>query len=63
MNKKTLSERDICTQYITPAIAAAQWNTELQMREEVRLTDGRVVVRGQTGRRDSSSIRRADYVL
>jgi len=43
MNKKTLSERDICTQYITPAIAAAQWNTELQMREEVRLTDGRVV--------------------
>ncbi len=63
MNKKTLSERDICTQYITPAIAAAQWNTELQMREEVRLTDGRVVVRGQTGRRDKNSIRRADYVL
>lgn len=63
MDKKTLSERDICTKFITPAISAGGWSTDLQMREEVNLTDGRVVVRGNKAHRDKNSIRRADYVL
>ena len=42
-DKRSLSERDICTKFITPAIAAAGWNTHSQMREEVGLTAGRAV--------------------
>ena len=35
MNKKSLSERDICTKYITPAIKKAGWDTLTQLLEEV----------------------------
>ena len=62
-DKAALSERDICTKFITPAIAAAGWHTHSQMREEVVLTAGRVVVRGNRATRDKTTIRRADYVL
>jgi type I restriction enzyme R subunit len=41
MSEHELSERDICTRYITPAIQKAGWPQEA-FREEVRLTDGRV---------------------
>ncbi len=63
MNKKNLSERDICTKFITPALEAAGWDRNHQLREEVQLTNGRVIVRGNHARRDEKSIRRADYVL
>jgi type I restriction enzyme R subunit len=63
MDKKLLSETDIRTKFITPAISQSGWDTQDQMREEVQLTDGRVVVRGNAARRDKNSIRRADYVL
>ena len=46
MDKKQLSERDICTKFITPAIQQAGWRQN-QFREEVTLTDGRVMVRGK----------------
>ncbi len=46
-SKKDLSERDICTQYIIPALKAAGWDIERQIREEVFFTDGRIFVRGQ----------------
>jgi type I restriction enzyme R subunit len=46
MNKKDLSERDICTKFITLAIQAAGW-TQNSFREEVKLTKGRVIVRGK----------------
>ena len=39
MNKKALSERDICTKFITPAIERAQWDVMTQVREEVDLFD------------------------
>ena len=45
MDKYQLSERDICTKFITPAIVQAGWQQH-QFREEVGLTDGRVMVRG-----------------
>ncbi|MFL9977339.1 EcoAI/FtnUII family type I restriction enzme subunit R [Paraburkholderia graminis] len=63
MDKKKLSERDICTKFITPALEAVGWDKQRQLREEVNLTAGRVVVRGNKGARDTKSIRRADYVL
>ncbi|RQG99822.1 EcoAI/FtnUII family type I restriction enzme subunit R [Paraburkholderia dinghuensis] len=63
MDKKKLSERDICTKLITPALEAAGWDKQRQLREEVNLTAGRVVVHGNKGVRDTKTIRRADYVL
>ena len=35
INKKTLSERDICTKFITPAIESAGWDRLTQTLEEV----------------------------
>ena len=46
-DKKKLSERDICTQYITPALQRAGWDFATQVREEVTFTKGRVIVRGK----------------
>ena len=63
MDKKSLSERDICTKLITPALEAAGWDRAMQFLEEVNLTSGRIVVRGNKARRDEKTIRRADYVL
>ena len=60
-SKKVLSERDICTKYITPAIEKAGWNIQLQVREEFQLTKGRVFVRGKLHTRAAN--KRADYVL
>lgn len=61
MNKKTLSERDICSKFITPAIQAAGWDLQTQVREELTFTAGRVIVRGRLHSRGEK--RRADYVL
>lgn len=61
MNKKNLTERDICTKYITPALEKAGWDTHIQLREEFPLTNGRVIVRGQLHTRAKN--KRADYAL
>jgi len=61
MNKKDLSERDICTKFITPKIAAAGWDVDSQVREEVGFTDGRIYVRGKLHTRGAQ--KRADYIL
>lgn len=61
MEKKALSERDICTKFITPALAGAGWDVQRQVREEVTFTKGRVIVRGKLHTRGKA--RRADYVL
>lgn len=61
MNKKTLSERDICTKFITPALEHAGWDKQLQMLEEVSFTDGRIYVRGKLTARGAR--KRADYIL
>ncbi len=61
LNKKELSERDICTKFITPAIARAGWNLQTQVREEVTFTAGRIIVRGRLHTRGKK--RRADYIL
>lgn len=59
--KKHLSERDICTKYITPAIQQAGWDIETQVFEEVSFTDGKIFVRGRLTARGKR--KRADYIL
>ena len=61
MNKKDLSERDICTKFITPAVKQAGWDVMSQVREEVSFTKGRIIVRGKLVTRGKS--KRADYIL
>lgn len=61
MNKKQLSERDICTKFITPSIVKAGWDSLTQFREEVTFTDGRIHVRGKLTTRGAK--KRADYLL
>ena len=39
MNKKDLTERDICTKYITPALVRAGWDVLSQIREQVFFTN------------------------
>ena len=61
MDKKSLSERDICTKYITPALVQAGWDIQNQIREEVSFTEGRIIVRGKSWVRGAK--KRADYIL
>src|SRR5215467_8482647 len=61
MDKKTFSERDICTKCITPAVLKAGWDVDTQIREEVFFTKGRIIVRGKLVSRGQA--KRADYVL
>jgi type I restriction enzyme R subunit len=60
-DKKSLSERDICTKYITPAVVGAGWDVHTQIREEVSFTKGRIIVRGKLHAR--GELKRADYIL
>jgi type I restriction enzyme R subunit len=61
MNKQGLSERDICTKFITPALRQAGWDLVTQIREEVSFTKGRIIVRGKLVSRGKG--KRADYIL
>ena len=61
MNKKDLSERDICSKFIGPAIKRAGWDGMMQIREEVAFTKGRIIVRGKLVTRGKA--KRADYIL
>ncbi len=61
MDKSALSERDICTKFITPALRKAGWDEMSQIREEVSFTNGRIIVRGKLVTRGQA--KRADYVL
>ena len=61
MDKKGLSERDICTKFITPALRRAGWDEMTQIREEVSFTKGRIIVRGKLVSRGKA--KRTDYIL
>jgi type I restriction enzyme, R subunit len=61
MNKRDLSERDICSQFIGPAIEQGGWDRTTQVREEVSFTKGRIIVRGKLVSRGKA--KRADYIL
>lgn len=61
--KKSLSEIDICDLFITPAIRNAGWDAVRQIRREVTLTPGAIVVRGNLSSRNKKTKKFADYVL
>lgn len=61
VNKKNLTEHDIRSKFITPALQAAGWDLMSQIREEVYFTNGRIIVRGKLVTRGKRKF--ADYVL
>jgi hypothetical protein len=61
LNKRDLSERDICSKFISPAVQHSGWDPMLQIREEVSFTNGRIIVRGKLVTRGKA--KRADYIL
>ncbi len=60
MNKKSLSESDICDRYISPALISSGWD-ETRWRREYAFTAGRIIVRGELVARGKQ--KRADYLL
>ncbi|MGZ8187078.1 MAG: hypothetical protein ACXWTL_11575, partial [Methylobacter sp.] len=61
--KKELSETDICDLFITPSIRNAGWDSMRQIRREVTLTPGPIIVRGNLSSRNKKKKKFADYVL
>ena len=61
IDKRGLSERDICTKFIAPAIASSGWSLLTQIREELDITKSRVTIRGNLF--SSGKGKRTDYVL
>ena len=59
--KKQLSESDMISKFIMPAVENAGWDAMTQIRQEVKLRDGKVIVRGQLGVR--KTVKSADIVL
>ena len=60
-DKKNLSETDIRTKYITPAIASGGWDIKSQIREEYVFTDGRIIVSKKGSTRGVK--KKVDYLL
>lgn len=61
MDKKKLTETEICDLYVTPSIEKSGWKLGTQIRREYFFTDGRVNVRGKIAWRGNR--KRADYLL
>ena len=61
MDKRSLTERDVCTKFILPAVKRAGWDEMVQVREEVYFTKGRIIVRGKLVTRGKA--KKADFVL
>ena len=60
MDKKSLTEADIRSKFIDPAILSKGW-TENQIRREYHFTDGRIIISGQN--HDRQKGKQADYIL
>lgn len=61
LNLSTLTEADIITKRIMPAVVRAGWDDTVQIRQEVKLRDGKVIVRGKVAAR--RTVKSADIVL
>ncbi|MGL5407254.1 MAG: EcoAI/FtnUII family type I restriction enzme subunit R, partial [Shewanella sp.] len=61
INKATFTETDVISKLLLPAIKGAGWDDFTQIRQEVKLRDGKVVVRGQLASRQT--VKSADIVL
>jgi len=62
VDKKQLTEQEIRSRFILPAIQSAGWAT-VQIREDYAITKGRIIARGGKAKRDDNSVKRADYIL
>lgn len=58
---KNLSEQDITSKYILPALQKAGWDSNTQIREQYTFTAGRIIVRGKTVKRGEK--KRVDVLL
>ncbi|HGH5998184.1 TPA: EcoAI/FtnUII family type I restriction enzme subunit R [Morganella morganii] len=61
VNKTNMSETDIISKFILPAVKDAGWDYLTQIRQEVKLRDGKIVVRGKLASR--IKVKSADIVL
>ncbi|RZN43258.1 DEAD/DEAH box helicase [Escherichia sp. E2593] len=61
LNLSNLTEADIITKCVMPAILNAGWDNTAQIRQEVKLRDGKVIVRGKVAAR--RTVKSADIVL
>ncbi|MDX9856131.1 MAG: DEAD/DEAH box helicase family protein [Candidatus Moranbacteria bacterium] len=61
MANKNLSEQDICSKFILPAVTKAGWDLQEQIREQYTFTAGRIIVHGKTVKRGDQ--KRADFIL
>ncbi|NTW30960.1 MAG: restriction endonuclease, partial [Candidatus Moranbacteria bacterium] len=61
MDKKSLSEQDICSKFILPSVVSAGWDLQSQIREQYSFTAGRIIVHGKTVERGER--KRADFIL
>jgi type I site-specific restriction endonuclease len=63
VNKKDLSERDICSKFIGPAVKRAGWDGMMQIREEVAFTKGAHHRPRKTGHAREAEARRLHPLL
>ncbi|EEZ7182506.1 DEAD/DEAH box helicase family protein [Escherichia coli] len=61
LNLSNLTEADIITKCVMPAILNAGWDNTTQIKQEVKLRDGKVIVRGKVAAR--RTVKSADIVL
>jgi type I restriction enzyme R subunit len=61
LNKKEMTEEDIKLNYITPAINKSGWKNGINITMETKITDGRIVLRGNMAYREKP--KKVDYLL
>ena len=61
LNKKQLTEADIRTKYILPALTKVGWDSYSQIREEYYFTAGEIKIKGKKTKREAG--KKADYIL
>ena len=61
LSKKQMTEEDVKFHYITPALVAKGWKDKLTMETAVKLTDGKVSLKGNLAVREPP--KKADYLL
>lgn len=61
MDKKSLTEQDICSKYILPNVIKSGWDLKSQIREQFSFTAGKITVRGKIVYRGEK--KRVDFIL
>src|SRR3989344_5447677 len=61
VDKKSLSEQDICSKYVLPSIVKAGWDLQNQIREQMTFTAGRIIVKGKIAAMGEK--KRADFII